>query len=154
METIKIQILQDDVYEEVAKATDYTGSKLPDADADTRDRILMGDAEQTDLRRFWEEAILGVNENFKQMLLSGSTVNIEQGLAYEAVLEVSKSFDKLLTSSIQSVLRSYFISVIIGQWFKFANKGEAPDYFTQATEALEAAERMLYSRKKPKLPTS
>ena len=143
-----------DVYDEVAKATDYTGSRLVDADAHTRDRILMGDAEQSDLRRFWEEAVLGVNENFKEMLLSGATVSVEQGDAYEAVLEVSKSFDKLLTSSIQSVIRSYFISVIIGQWFKLANKAEAADYFAQGTEALEAAERMLYSRKKPKLPSS
>ena len=32
METITVQIFKDDVYEEVAKATDYTGAKLIDGD--------------------------------------------------------------------------------------------------------------------------
>ena len=73
--------------------------------------------------------------------------------AYDAVIEVSKSFDKTLTGSVQSTLRSYFISSIIGQWFKFANKGEAKDYFMQAAELMEATERLLYSRRKPTRPT-
>ena len=72
---------------------------------------------------------------------------------YEAVIEVSKSFDKVLTASVQSTLRSFFIASIIGQWFKFANKGEAKDYFTQAADMMETAERLLYSRKKPTRPT-
>ena len=71
---------------------------------------------------------------------------------YEAVIEVSKSFDKTLTASVQSTLRSFFIASIIGQWFKFANKGEAKDYFMQASEMLETAERLLYSRRKPTRP--
>lgn len=177
METITIQVLKNDVYEEVAKATDYTGSKLIDGDENARDRILAADDDLADLGRFWEEAVLAVNENFKEMLVSGSTKNIssvspiapfskndvqEQANipdavimlrpAYEAVIEVSKSFDKTLTPSVQSTLRSFFIASIIGQWFKFANKGEASDYFSQASELLESAERLLYSRKKPSIP--
>lgn len=73
--------------------------------------------------------------------------------AYDAVIEVSKSFDKVLTASVQSTLRSFFIASIIGQWFKFANKGEANDYFTQAADMMETAERLLYSRRKPTRPT-
>ena len=73
--------------------------------------------------------------------------------AYEAVLEVSKSFDKELTASVQSALQNFFIASIIGQWFKFANKGEASDYFKQAGEWMNGAERLLYSRKKPTRPS-
>lgn len=148
METIDIHISRDEVQEEVAKATDYTGSKLIDGDETARDRILAADEDLADLERFWQESALAVNENFKEMLVSGNTSKT----AYEARIEVSKSFDKGLTESVQSTLRSYFIASIIGQWFKFANKGEAADYFAQATEMLEAAERMLYSRKKPSIP--
>ena len=186
METITIQIFQDDVYEEVAKATDYTGSKLIDVDEGARDRILAADDDLAELSRFWEESVLATNENLKEMLVSGrtkliSTITIidptptppiistqsENANAlppvlpplilgrtgYEAVIEVSKSFDKVLTASVQSTLRSFFIASIIGQWFKFANKGEAKDYFTQAADMMETAERLLYSRRKPTRPT-
>ena len=168
METIIIQIFQDDVYEEVAKATDYTGSKLIDSDESARDRILAADDDLAELGRFWEESVLATNENLKEMLVSGKTKNISQPpplspnlpddpamnarIGYEAIIEVSKSFDKTLAASVQSTLRSFFIASIIGQWFKFANKGEAKDYFTQASDMMEAAERLLYSRRKPTLP--
>ena len=182
METITIRIFQDDVYEEVAKATDYTGSKLIDGDEGARDRILAADDDLAELSRFWEESVSATNENLKEMLVSGRTKRITttldpiypaQGVTnepatqadlavptpilgrtgYEAVIEVSKSFDKVLTASVQSTLRSFFIASIIGQWFKFANKGEANDYFTQAADMMETAERLLYSRKKPTRPT-
>lgn len=186
METITIQIFQDDVYEEVAKATDYTGSKLIDGDEGARDRILAADDDLAELSRFWEESVLATNENLKEMLVSGKTKLISTiavidpvptppiistqsenanavspvlppvtlgKTGYEAVIEVSKSFDKMLTASVQSTLRSFFIASIIGQWFKFANKGEAKDYFTQAADMMETAERLLYSRRKPTRPT-
>ena len=194
METITIQIIQEDVYEEVAKATDYTGSKLIDGDDGARDRILAADEDLAELGRFWEESVLATNENLKEMLVSGRTKFItptlehhhaeplfrsmmvtlepiapQPGIAavqtdvsirptlnkigYEAVIEVSKSFDKVLTASVQSTLRSFFIASIIGQWFKFANKGEAKDYFAQAADMMETAERLLYSRRKPTRPT-
>lgn len=154
METITIQIFQDDVYEEVAKATDYTGSKMTGADEGARDRILAADADLAELGRFWDESVLATNENLKEMLISGQTKRSTSGkIVYEAVIEVSKSFDKILTASVQSTLRSFFIASIIGQWFKFANKGEAKDYFLQGTEMMEAAERLLYSRRKPIRPT-
>ena len=184
METITIQIFQDDVYEEVAKATDYTGSKLIDGDEGARDRILAADDDLAELSRFWEESVSATNENLKEMLVSGRTKLISTIIdptptppvistqsenanalppvlpplilgrtGYEAVIEVSKSFDKVLTASVQSTLRSFFIASIIGQWFKFANKGEAKDYFTQAADMMETAERSLYSRRKPTRPT-
>lgn len=154
METITIRIIQADVYEEVAKATDYTGSKLIDGDEGARDRILASDDDLAELGRFWDETVLAVNESLKEMLVSGNagaTISGKKG--YEAVLEVSKSFDKALTASIETALRSFFVASIVGQWFKFANKGEAADYFAQAADILNTAERLLYSRRRPTLPT-
>ena len=177
METITVVIFKDDVYEEVAKATDYTGAKLIDGDEKARDRILATDSELSDLGRFWEECVLATNERLKEMLISGTTKQVQVTLAsspfsdapaeqkmpplkpvimktaYEAVLEVSKSFDKELTDNVQSALRNFFIFSIIGQWFKLANKGEAADNFAQAGEMMNGAERLLYSRKKPTRPS-
>lgn len=152
METITIQIFQHDVYDEVAKATDYTGAKLIDGDEKARDRILAADDDLATLDRFWEESVMATNERFKQILVSGTTRQFADKTVYEGILEVSRAFDKTLTESIQSTIRSFFIASIIGQWFKFANKGEASDYFAQGAELIEAAERMLYSRKRPALP--
>lgn len=72
---------------------------------------------------------------------------------YEAVLEVSKSFDKGLKDNVQSALRNFFIASIIAQWFKLANKNEAADYFNQAGEMMDGAERLLYSCKRPPRPS-
>ena len=151
METIEIHIFRDEVNEEVAKATDYTGSKLMDGDETARDRILAADEDLAELGRFWEESVLAVNENFKEMLISGATQN-DSRPSYVSRLEVSKSFDKALTASVESTIRSFFIASIIGQWFKFANKGELEEYFSQAAEMLATAERLLYSRRKPTKP--
>lgn len=185
METITIYVYKDEVYEEVAKATDYTGSKLIDGDENARDRILAADDDLATLSRFWEECVLVANERLKEILISGATkqvldthVPVEpifpdtpvvtpmsdtaepaalppviiRKTAYEAKIEVSKAFDKELTASVESTMRSFFIASIIGQWFKFANKGEASDYFSQGAELMDSVERLLYSRKRPTLP--
>ncbi len=156
METITIQVSKDDVYEEVAKATDYTGAKLIDGDENARDRILATDSDLSDLSRFWEESVLATNERLKEMVVSGETKSVEVDkstkIVYKVTLEVSKSFDKSLKDNVQSAIRNFFIASIIGQWFKFSNKGEAKDYFSQAGEMMNGAERLLYSRKRPTRP--
>lgn len=156
METITIQVSKDDVYEEVAKATDYTGAKLINGDENARDRILATDSDLSDLSRFWEESVLATNERLKEMVVSGETKSVDVDkstkIVYEVTLEVSKSFDRSLTANVQSAIRNFFIASIIGQWFKFSNKGEAKDYFSQAGEMMNGAERLLYSRKKPTRP--
>lgn len=157
MEVITLTINRDEVYDEVAKTTDYTGAKLIDGDATARDRILATDADLSTLGRFWDEAALAVNEHLKQMLVSSATKQTDSDTvspktAYILVLEVSKNYDKNLNDSVQSSLKNFFIYNIIGQWFKFANKEEASDYFAQANEEIISAERLLYSRKRPTRP--
>lgn len=74
METIAVQVNKKVVYEEVAKATDYTGSKLLDNDEHARDRILATDEDLAEIGRFWDETMLVVNERLKTMLVSGISV--------------------------------------------------------------------------------
>lgn len=152
MATIVLTISKTDVYAEVEKATDYTGAKLIDGDENARDRITAGDSDLSNLSRFWNEAGYNVEERLKSMIYS--SVNGDGTSNWKYTLEVSKSYDTNLNHSVESSLKSYFISYIIGKWFKFANKGEAEDYFVQAFEFLTSAERLLYSRKKPSLPKS
>ncbi len=148
METIAVQVNKKGVYEEVAKATDYTGSKLLDNDEHARDRILATDEDLAEIGRFWDEAMLVVNERLKAMLVSGISV-VD---SYKATIEVSKAFDKELTGSVESTLQNFFITSIIGQWFRYTNKAEAESYLKQSVDFLDAVERLLYSRKRPKVP--
>lgn len=149
METITIDIRQGEVYGEVAKATDYTGSKMENGDEKTRDRILAGDEDFKELGRFWDETIAAFEEFVKELLVGGET---DADNVYHATIEVSRSWDTSLKGSVQSTLRSYFIASIIGQWFKFANKGEANEYITSAADMLLNVERLLYTRRRPQLP--
>lgn len=155
MKNITIRIPRDEVYDEVAKATDYTGSKLTTEEENLRDRILMTDADLKELGRFWDESVIAVNERLKEMLLSGHTEGSASGThAYVATLETSNHFEGALQASVESAIKSFFIASMIAQWFKFSNKEEAADYFSQAAEQLVCAERMLYSRRRPGRPSA
>lgn len=149
MESINISISRNDVYQEVMKATDYTGAKLIFNDENAREKFYATQTDLSTLSRFWDEAAETFNERLKSMVVSCSSENNR----YEAVIEVSKSFDKNLAPSVEKTSRSFFIAFIIGEWFKISKKDEAADYFNDADEQLTNVERLLYSRKKPTIPT-
>lgn len=147
METINLSVSQSEVYTEVAQTTSYTGAKMDAAEA--YDRIFTTKEDSSALARFWEEAVTVANDRFKSMFVSGSTPSAS---VYTVTLEVSKSFDKALTPSIQAALRSYFVIAVTGRWFVYANKQEATEYMTGADAMMEDILRKLYSRKRPARP--
>ena len=149
----KVEINQREVYEEVAKATDYTGSKMTGEDSGARERILATDEVLGDLGRFWDDSVLAVNEKFKDMLVSSQEKDEQGDKKHQFTFEVSANFDETLVDSIQQSIKNFFILSIIAQWFKYTNKKESQDYFNQSAEMITAAERLLYSRKKPSIPT-
>lgn len=154
MERITIRVEQADVYEEVAKVTDYTGAKIVSAEDLPRD-LLMTDEDFETFDRFWDETATAANESLKELLVRGDTIHADDTgdkVCYVAEFEVSRAFNKELVRSVESALRSFFIASIIAQWFKFVNKEESKDYFVQAGDVMETAERLLYSRKRPKRP--
>ncbi len=148
MATITITVNRAEVWDEVAKATGYTGSKLSDKDQNAYDRILLTDSDRKDLDRFWEETMTEANTQLKEM------IEEESGSAgdYIVTLHVSRMYDQTLNRSVQSALTSYFVAAITARWFKWANKDEADSYFHDAATILEEALRKLYSRKRPQRP--
>lgn len=149
MAQIRINISREDVYEEVGKATDYTGSKLIWEDSKARDKYYAQEADLVTLGRFWEEAGESFNERMRNMLI-GYTLGASGD--YSATIEVSLSYDMALTPSVEKTTRSFFISYIIGSWFKLAKKNESEEYFAEAEEALMNVERLLYTRRRPRVP--
>lgn len=155
MDIVTVLVDRGDVYEEVAKASDYTGSKLIGEDEGARDRILATDEDLAEMGRLWDEATAGANDCLKEMLVRGGTVDLGSGggKGYEAVLEVSGGYDKELTGSVREALRGFIISYIISGWFAYTNKGEAEVYAARATEWLGMARGLLYTRRRPARPT-
>lgn len=150
METIELKVSRSDVYEEVDKTTDYTGSKLISSnDQGARDRIVATQTDLKELSRFWEETCVAVNERLREMFVSAS---LPSATDYKVTLQVSSAFDQELVPSIQATLRSFFIVTITGKWYVFSNKGESGAYFTEAGSLMEDIRRKLYSRKMIKSP--
>lgn len=148
MASITLKVNKADVWNEVAKTSGYTGDKMTDADENAYERILITDEDQKSLQRFWEEAVAVANEQLKEMLETASPTNSD----YDVKLHVSNSYDQVLNPSVQAALTSYFISAIVGRWYKFSNKAEADSCFSEASNMMEDVLRKLYSRKRPARP--
>ena len=110
---IQLKVNKASVYEEVAKTTSYAGAKM-EGDEQAYDRIFTTDDDRLMLERFWNEASNAATEQMKPFILSVSehsderTVNLENN--YELKLELSNSFDTNLRDSIETSLKSFFVS--------------------------------------------
>lgn len=178
MRTITIRVYKDEVLNEVAKCADYTGAKMLTAeDSNARERIMATDADLEDMERYWEECVSQANEGLKEMLLNGTSgelpvfdsaeteekikpseefiyaeVTKRYSPGYECKLVVANNYNDALTESVATSLKSFFVNSMVGSWFKYSNKAESPDYFTQAATQLDGAVRMLMNRKRPRRP--
>lgn len=148
MPTIVLKVIKADVWNEVAKTSGYTGDKMTETDENAYDRILITDEDQKSLQRFWEEAVAVSNDHLKELLITASDMNAD----YQVTLSVSRNYDTVLTPSVQAALTSYFISSIVGRWYKFCNKTEANNYISDANNMIDDVLRKLYSRKRPRRP--
>lgn len=148
MPSITLTVNKTDVWNEVAKTSGYTGDKMTDADENAYERILITDEDQKSLQRFWIDAVAVANGHLKELIERSSPMNSD----YNITLHLPKNYNQELNSSVQEALTSYFISAIVGRWYKFSNKKEAENYFSEAANMMDNVLRMLYSRKRPRRP--
>lgn len=146
---ITLSVSNQEVWEEVAKTTAYTGDKMFGQESENAyDRILMTDEDRDALQRFWEDAATIANGKLKEMLVSSSQISGD----YIAKLHVSNAYDTVLDESIKASLRSYFIAAILAKWSNIANKADVGAYSQEATAMMDDVLRKLYSRKRPQRP--
>ena len=143
-----------EVYNEVAKTTSYTGIKMSGEDYM---RIFTTDEDRMMLERFFNEAANGMTDVLKPFLVTVSNTtplhNIDLTRDYEVSLELSSSYDQNLNTSIGSSMFSYFVNFIVGNWYKFTNKGEAEGYLASAASMVLDIKSKIYYRKKPSRTT-
>ena len=178
---ITLSISKEDVMQEIAVTTAYTGGKM-DNDEKALHRISTVDEDENHLERFWEESradlcqeliglvtfegmvndtiIIGPVDPVKPIDQTGTTsapaavvppISLPQH--YELRLDVSKSFDEALVPSMRLSLRSFFVHNIVAKWYIYTNKGEAGDYADKATTLLDDIHRKAVYKKKPTRPT-
>jgi len=174
---ITLSINKDDVMQEVAVTTAYTGGKM-DNDENALHRISTVDEDESHLERFWEESRADICQELIGLVTFEGMVNsvikpidpvntidpvfprataIEPPVLlkqhYELRLDVSKSFDEALLPSMKLSLFSFFVHSIVAKWYIYTNKGEAGDYADKATTLLDDIHRKAVYKKKPTRPT-
>lgn len=180
---ITLSISKEDVMQEIAVTTAYTGGKM-DNDEKALHRISTVDEDENHLERFWEESRADLCQELIGLVTFEGMVNntiiiepddpippigpvtqtptpassavlppISIPQHYELRLDVSKSFDEALLPSMRLSLRSFFVHNIVAKWYIYTNKGEAGDYADKATTLLDDIHRKAVYKKKPTRPT-
>ena len=142
----RLSVKKEDVYNEVAKTTSYTGAKMDDDAA--YDRIFTTEDDKAMLERFWNESKNAIAGSLKKFLASET----ETGATYTLTLELSASFDESLLKSMERSLFSFFVMNITAKWYTFTNKEEATDYAAGAATDVEDIMRKAFFKKKPRRP--
>lgn len=143
---ITLTIIKNDVYDEVAKTTSYTGAKKDEENA--YDKIFTTDEDQEMLERFWTECKNNVCEKLKRVLIS----EVEAAGIYTLDLDVSSFYEPSLTNGVERGLFSYFVMAITAKWYGFTNKEETVSYATDAAAYMEEVCRKIFFKKKPTRP--
>lgn len=147
MKEITITINKEEVYEEVAQTTSYTGAKMEN-DEKAYDRIFTTEGDRSQLERFWNESCVAVCEALKEFVLEER--NEKEGFTLR--LGLSSSFDPALDPSMRKELFSFFVTNIVSKWYVFCNKKEAEDFAVCSKAMLDGVKRKAYYRRKPRRP--
>lgn len=147
MKSVVIDITKQDVYEEVAKTTAYTGARMQGDDG-AYDRIFTKDSDMEMLERFWSEACSAATEQLKNFVteVSGEAAG---SAAYHLKLELSSSYDDSLTAGMKASLTSYLVLMIVSRWSRITNRTDSESYATDAAGAMDDVMKKVYYRKKP-----
>lgn len=148
MTEVMIIIDKEEVYEEVAQTTSYTGSKMEGGDDKAYDRIFTTEADRSQLERFWNESCVAVCEAMKEFMQEERN---ENG-GFTVRLSLSSSFEPSLESAMRKELFSFFVTNIVSKWYAFTNKKEAADFSVSAAGMLDGVKRKAYHRRKPTRP--
>lgn len=154
MITANIEIHKMIVYNEVAKTTSYTGAKKTDDDKAYL-RIFTTDEDQLMLERFWSEACNVATDLLKPFLSDvGALSNdgyseVADSNDFVVELMLPCNYNTTVLPSMKNSLINFFVSAIVGKWYKFTNKEESETYLAEAGKMLEDVRRKLYHRSKP-----
>lgn len=147
MKDIVLTVRKESVYDEVAKTTAYVGHKLQ-GEENGYNRIFTKDSDQDLLDRFWQETCNAVTDQLKPYI---TQVQLSEG--YDATISVPDAFDDTMKDSMESSLFSFFVTAIVGKWFRITNRSEVDTYLEEAVGYMNDVVRKLYHRTRPDRPS-
>lgn len=145
---LTIKITRQDVLDEIAKTTGYTGAKLLPGDPGAYQRISLTDSDAAMLERFWQESRDNVGMALRRMLAAedydGESLRLE--------LRLSQAFDTAQCASMQTAIYCYFVHSITARWLALVGSGKALEYTASAASILSDIERKALCKRAPVRP--
>lgn len=142
----QLVINQSDVFAEVSKLSEYTGSKLVDEQGDHRDEVWGTPLDFMELPNLWREAQVAF-EHAVRDFADGDGVLDGRG-RYSISLSVSS---RTRLFGLRDMAQMYFVRSVLGRWFTISCKPVADVSLMAAQGALEEVVRMLYGVHEPEL---
>lgn len=143
-----ITISKEKIYEEVARATLYTGAKHPEGDPAMLSRVAVIDADRPLLSRFCDEALTSARLTLRQVLDSASSDDDTITL----VFRLSPASDDTLTAGLADSLTDYLETAVIARWLAFSDKAGAAICADEARILLDECLRKALYKRRPSRP--
>lgn len=154
--TYNIQISKARVFDEVAKTTEYIGSKaVSDQDPGAYERIAAIDANREQLDRYWTEACNGATRAMSHWVTSVRSQalthhpEIGNDRDYLMALAMPTNWDNAYLPVVEETLLSYLVNSIVAQWLQIVQPAQASAYAAMASGGERLLGQMMLYRKRP-----
>ena len=144
MKIIQISISKQEILENVALQSAYTGEKASQGAA-LFQKVATVNADNSLLLRLFDEMAGQITDRLKNFIVECE--NDESGLALK--LELSGAYDDALTPSVKSDLFAAFAAGVVYRWLSFSFPDRAPEWAQKTDKLLERVFTKLYNRRKP-----
>lgn len=146
MSKIEIIVLKSDVEAEVGKVTGYTGDKTEAENQSAfHDRVATTESDADLLSRYWRDACAHLVDSLRTFITEARFGRESLQLS----LEVSGSYDEVLTPSVENGMFAYICAYIMTRWFAITFPERSKEWKAEAASQFDCLLANLYHRKKP-----
>lgn len=143
---ISIIINRVDIYEEVSKATSYTGAKQTDAEGNSAyNKIWASESEYDILREYLKEAC----SKLSYILSEWMTEDKSNDELYEIELRFAKNFNYSLIETLKETIKNYLFTYVLAKWYMITNKESAESTMIESAGYIKQIENIMNTRKRP-----
>lgn len=147
MKQINIYITKDEILQDVALKTAYTGVKSPE-ETNLYDRVAFMRHDAPLLNGFWNQSACYIADCLKNYMEEFACSDT----AFSLYLNLSGSYDDAMTPALQTDIFSALSAGVIARWFKITCPDRAGEYIEESEAAVARALSRLCHRMKPCRP--
>lgn len=144
MKQIQISITKQEVFEDVALHSAYTGEK-ENADPNFFRKVATVKADNPLLLRFWSDMASRISERLQAFV---SMFNCSDDL-FSLTLMLSGAYDDTLTPGVKTDLKSALVAGVAARWYAFAYPEKTAELENREEKLLDSVISKLCHRKPP-----